>query len=143
MAATRSRKEEKTYKSHLKKIFNNECAFCTINKNSEQFIRASHSFKIIHNIFPYSFWDGQKVVDHLMVVPKKHVDNLGHMTDKEKVEFIDIIESYERQGYNVYARAPASAIKSVVHQHTHLIKTAGAPKRLVFLLRKPYIRILR
>lgn len=143
MAATRSRKEERTYKSHLKKIPNGLCEFCAIDQKSKQLIRASRSFKIIRNIFPYSLWDGQKVTEHIMVVPKKHIDNLSQMTEKEKIEFVDLIESYERQGYNIYTRAPVSVIKSVVHQHTHMIKTEGSPKKLVFLLRKPYIRILR
>lgn len=143
MTATRSRKEEILYKKHLKTTNRNDCAFCPIEKDSSQFIEETNSFKVIRNIFAYSIWDGQKVTDHLMITPKRHTDSLANMDKNEKIEYVDLIEKYEKQGYNIYSRAPSSAVKSILHQHTHLIKTEGASKRFVFLLRKPYIRIVR
>lgn len=143
MTATRSRKEEKIYKNHLKITNRDSCAFCPINEDSDQLIEETSCFKIIRNIFAYSIWDGQQVTDHLMITPKKHTDSLAGMKTNEKIEYIDLIEKYEKQGYNIYSRAPSSAIKSIIHQHTHLIKTEGKSKRFVFLLRKPYIRIVR
>jgi ATP adenylyltransferase len=143
MTATRSRKEEKVYKKYLKMTDHSICSFCPIKAGEDQFVEETKNFKIIKNIFAYSIWDGQKVVDHLMVTPKKHTDSLAAMAPAEKIEYVDIIEKYESQGYNIYSRAPASAIKSIPHQHTHLIKTEGDSKRFVFLLRKPYIRIVR
>jgi hypothetical protein len=143
MSATRSRKEEKKYKKHLKHFGVDACAFCPIQKDSDQFIEETAHFKVIKNIFAYSLWDGQSVTDHLMVTLKKHTDNLASMTTKEKVDYVDLIEKYEKLGYNIYARAPTSKIKSISHQHTHLIKTKGNAKRLIFLLRKPYFRIVR
>jgi diadenosine tetraphosphate (Ap4A) HIT family hydrolase len=97
---------------------------------------------VIRNIFAYSIWDGQQVDDHLMVIPKKHTDTLADLNEKEAVDYVRVISAYELNGYNVYSRAPQSAIKSVIHLHTHLIKTSGPPKKVVFLARKPYIRII-
>ena len=52
---------------------------------------------------------------------------------------MDVIAEYEEQGYSVYARAPENKQKSVAHQHTHLIKTHGKPKNMLFTSVKPYI----
>lgn len=142
MTATRSRKEEKEYSKHLKSVNRAGCAFCPIKKGDNQFVEGTNSFKIIRNIFAYSLWDGQKVTDHMMITPKKHTDSLANMKPAEKIEYVNIVEKYEKLGYNIYSRAPSSAIKSIVHQHTHLIKTEGDSKKFVMLLRKPYIRIV-
>jgi len=143
MTATRSRKEEITYRTHQSKQKNTGCVFCHIKKGHDQFISEHTYFIVIRNIFEYSIWDGQKVVDHLMLVPKKHTDSLGELPTGAAEEFVKIISAYEKKSYNIYARAPLSVIKSVVHQHTHLIKTVGRPKNFVFLLRKPlYVRLV-
>ena len=78
-----------------------------------------------------------------MVIPKKHIDSLNDLTTDEAVEFVGLIGSYESRGYNVWARAPQSVIKSVVHQHTHLIKPGTKKKRFVLYNKKPYIRLTR
>lgn len=143
MSATRSRQEELTYKRYLANIDRSICPFCAVLRSDDQFVEATKSFNVIKNNFPYSIWDGQTVVDHLMVTPKQHTDNLGSMKQGEKAEYVDIIIKYEKRGYNTYSRAPSSVIKSIVHQHTHLIKTDGPTKRFIFLIRQPYIRIVR
>jgi len=84
-----------------------------------------------------------KTDDHLLVVPKKHTDKLADFTAPESVEFMGIIGSYESQGYNIYARAPQTVSKSVMHQHTHLIKPVGKVHRFIFFIGKPYIRFMR
>lgn len=143
MTAVRSRKQQDEYRKYLKTIVSAECVFCIIKTGSDQLIEETDNFKVIINKFPYSLWDGQKVIDHKMITPKKHVDSLKSMQSNQKVEYVDLLEKYEKQGYNVYFRAPVSVIKTVVHQHTHLIKTTGGPKRFVFHTRKPYFRMVR
>lgn len=140
MTATRSRKEEVGYKRSLRSTDKTECPFC--KENDSSLIEDGKSFRVIRNIFPYSLWDGQDVEDHLMITPKKHTNSLAGLSSKEKAEYVDLISKYEALGYNLYARAPKSKIKSVVHQHTHLIKNIGETRRFVFLLRKPYIRVV-
>ena len=142
MTATRSRHEEKQYKESLQKSRDNGCPFCAITVTSDQIVEDGVAHKVIHNIFPYSLWDGQRVADHLMVVPKKHTDSLKSLTSREKIEYVDILSKYESRGYNVYARASQSTSKSIVHQHTHLIKLTSRTPRFVLLLRKPYLRLV-
>lgn len=139
MTAQRSRKEEKQYRQHRKKHVQKVCPFCDINP--DEIVRTTKYFYVLRNIFPYSLWDGQEVSDHLMVVPKRHTDKLGGTTPEEAVAFLKIIDSYEAKGYNLYARSPSSSIKSVVHQHTHLMKPKGKQKRFLLMVRKPFIRI--
>lgn len=143
MTAQRSRKEEKVYEKYLAHADNNICDFCAIEKGDAQFVEATTYFKVIKNLFPYSMWDSQGVGDHLMITPKIHTSNLSAMTIGQKAEYVDLLEKYEAKGYNIYARAPASEIKSIIHQHTHLIKPAGKVRGFVFMIRKPYFRITK
>ncbi len=142
--ATRSRKEEKNYKKYRETdSFKGVCTFCNISPDEDQFVKETKSFQVIKNIFSYSQWDGQGVVDHLLIVPKKHTVSLGDLTAPEAVEFIELIGSYEKLGYDFSARAPKSNRKTVQHQHTHLIKLDRKTKKFLFYLKKPYIRFLR
>lgn len=138
MSVSRSRREEKNYSRYRKKLVSGECQFCSIKDSDDQFVKASKSFKVIRNIFAYSIWDGQSVDDHLMIVPKRHVDSLAHLNESEAREYIKLVGQYEQAGYSSYSRHPSSTIKSVVHQHTHLIRTSGLSKNFIFLLRRPF-----
>lgn len=143
MSATRSRKEHKAYKKYLKSDNLPKCVFCKIQKSHNQLIKETKHFKIINNIFPYSLWDNQAVTDHLMIIPKQHTDSLANMSAEQKCEYVDLVAKYEKQGYNIYSRTPVSTVKSIPHQHTHLIKNDGQTKWLIFLLRKPYMRFTK
>lgn len=143
MSGYRTPKQTRLYRTYLKIADPAVCTFCTVTSDQDRFVDQTKHFNIIKNQFPYSLWDGQEVTDHLMIVPKKHTNNLGSMTLREKAEYVDLLEEYERAGYNIYARAPVSAIRSIPHQHTHLIKAEGRYKKLLFFLDKPYVRFSR
>ena len=142
--ATRSKKEEVRYAKHRSEVHTKTiCVFCDYSKNDECFISETKSFKVLVNLFPYSQWDGQGVLDHIMIVPKKHTDTLSDLSSHEAIEYVDLVSSYESKGYSVYSRAPSSTRRTVVHQHTHLMKLDDQTKKLVFYLRKPFIRIVK
>src|SRR5688572_30438179 len=113
----RSRKEEQRYSRYLSTVSKDICVFC--HNDREECIEETEYFKVIRNVFRYSIWDGQTVVDHLMIIPKLHVDALARLPAGHIMEFYTLMGGYELQGYNIYARAPVSAIKTVAHQHTH------------------------
>ncbi len=98
---------------------------------------------MIENIFPYDIWDGHNVEGHLLIIPKKHTDTLSSLSKQARMNLIDAIASYEADGYSVYARAPSNKTKSIVHQHTHLIKVGQKRKKLIVFLRKPHLLISR
>lgn len=142
--STRSLKENITYNKYRRSFKGKgDCVFCEITADSSEHINETHHFKVIIAKFPYSLWDDQSVDDHLMIVPKKHTDALSDLTPKEAKEFVVLMSSYEKRGYNVWARAPQSTTKSVVHQHTHLIKPGKKVLKLLFYIRKPYVRFFR
>lgn len=143
MTAIRSRKEDLKYKKYLKSKNKDECVFCPIKRGDDQLKEQLKFFKVIRNIFAYSVWDSQNVEDHLMIVPNEHTDSFSKMTNEQKIEYFDLLNKYEKLGYNIYLRAPNSTIKSIVHQHTHLIKTGGDLKRFVLFIRRPYLRLVR
>ncbi len=139
----RSSKQEKIYRKHQKRTDDSICSFCVITENHDQFVDKAKYFNIIRNRFPYDFWDGQGIIDHLMIVPHRHTNDLSGMKNDEKIEYVDLISAYEKRGYSFFARSPSSITKSIAHQHTHLIKSDRRLKRFVLLLKKPLIRILR
>lgn len=144
MTATRSRKERNFYSNYLarrKKRKNVKCEFCLITNGHKDHIQEAKYFKVIRNVFPYSIWDGQDVSDHLMIVPQMHTDHLGDLPKTAGSELLTIIGEYEAQGYNFYARAPQSKIKSVLHHHTHLIKPKDKEAHFILFFQKPYMRI--
>ncbi len=142
MTASRSIKEENQYRQYRRTHAGEKCPFCSIDYGHVQYVEETNQFKVIRNRIPYSIWDGQGVLDHLMITPKVHTDNLKGMDADAALEYIDLLSGYESQGYNVYARTPGSSIKSVTHQHTHLLKLDGDNKRFVLVLRKPfYLRL--
>jgi diadenosine tetraphosphate (Ap4A) HIT family hydrolase len=144
MTAPRNRKQVKAYDYHLKHVepADKGCVFCAIGSKSPQFVSQTKSFKVIHNLFPYSLWDSQPVMDHLLLVPKLHTDTLSGLSPAAAQEFVELMSSYESSGYSVYARTPQSVIKTVVHQHTHLIRHGETRIRGLFYLRKPFMRFI-
>jgi len=139
----RNRRQTKPYKKYIKTLGPGQCQFCEITSESEQFVEQTASFEVVRNIFPYTMWDEQGVSDHLLLLPKKHTDTLSDLTPEEAQEFVKLMSRYENKGYNVYARAPGSHIKSVYHQHTHLIKSDHRRLKTLFYFGRSHIRFMR
>lgn len=144
MSATRHRKNHKIYEKYTQEIRGTNCQFCDFNAQDSQVLSELKSFWIVKNIFPYDIWDTSQVSDHLMVVPKRHVDSISHFDNSEKQEYVTALAEYEKQGYSIYARAPTNVIKSVVHQHTHLIKMdSNSIKKFILYFRRPRMLLTR
>lgn len=145
MSGYRSRKESRGYAKYLNQLKQttsaSHCEFCLIVRGKEEALKNGQYFVVTANIFPYSLWDEMGVTDHLLIIPKQHTDTLSALPKAAAVEFVDVMSSYEKKGYSVYARAPNNPIKTVVHQHTHLIKANSTPRRLLLYIRKPHYRI--
>ncbi len=147
MTASRSTKEEYNYQKLLaidRGDKSQTCAFCEISEGHPQFVRQTKHLKVIRNRTPYSLWDEQEVLDHLMIVPIEHTPKIGDLRGEAAQEFIDLMSEYEAEGYCMYARALNSTVRSVAHQHTHLMKLNGKQRRFLLMLRKPwYFRLSR
>ena len=146
MTALRTRRETKKYHKYLKEVTAKKgdvCEFCEMGPGHPQFVVQTQHFKVVRILFKYSLWDGHGVADHLMIIPKQHVDSLSGLGPETATEFLNLVAVYEKQGYNIYARAPQSKVRSIAHQHTHLIKSTNKSHRFLFFISKPYLRIAR
>lgn len=126
------KKKAEYYKKHPD---SGECKFCKIPE--EKIIKKIGSFFVIKNKFSYDIFDMCRVLDHLMILPTNHIDNLMTLSEKQRLEFLDLVDDYEKKGYNVFFRAPNSLVRSVDHHHTHLLKLGEEINHLEFT-RKPY-----
>lgn len=139
----------KTYKGEMRyqaikklKKQDDECGFCSFDDDKkDEVVKNYEYFWLVRNIFSYDIWDDQGVIDHLMIVPKRHIDSVGDMNDEELLEYSNILGVYDKLGYSMYARSCGNGIKSIVHQHTHLLKLDGKEISFMFYNKKPYICI--
>lgn len=141
----RNYKYQREYNHYRKVKPSEKCQFCTIiedEAHEQKIIQEYPLFWVIVAKFPYYIWDGAKAGQHLLIVPKSHVDTISHLTTEERVAFADILAEWEAKGFSIYARAAQNTHKSVPHQHTHLIEVGKAIKGQ-FYLGKPFINIAR
>ena len=117
---SRSRGNAERYKEFRAQA--NGCPFCEINQNLNKIVEENSTMWVIVNAFKYEIWDNCSVLNHLMIVPKRHTDFLGGFNFDESMDYVELLEKYDELGYSVYGRASANEQKSVAHQHTHLFK---------------------
>lgn len=130
------RNTRKKYAAHPKPV---TCDFCNPDDMKPRIVfESSHCFVIPNRVF-YDVWELRDVIDHLMVIPKVHAMTLQELSSEAKLDLINVISKYESEDYNIYARTPNSATRSVVHQHTHLIKTKNEFSNGALMLKKPYL----
>jgi diadenosine tetraphosphate (Ap4A) HIT family hydrolase len=136
----RSRKTTKAYNpdSSKKKYLSNQlpCPFCDLDDRTV-YKDDQHSM-VISNLHPYEYWDKHNVVEHVLLIPKRHVENLNELRDDEKLEIMSTMAEYEANGYSVYWRSQTNATRTVPHQHTHLIKVDNTRTKLSVYSEKPY-----
>ncbi len=142
MTAQRLTKEARHYGKKRRDDENAACPFCAISPGDAQYVSETKHLKVVRNRTPYSLWDSQGVLDHLMIVPKAHTGKIGDLGVEAATEFIKLMDQYEEDGYAFYGRAPGSAVRSVVHQHTHLFKLNGKKRTFLLMMRWPwYVRV--
>jgi diadenosine tetraphosphate (Ap4A) HIT family hydrolase len=93
---------------------------------------------IVPNLTQYDLWELHDVEDHLLLIPKRHVEALGELGQDERLAIMDVAAEYEGNGYSIYARGVGFVKRSIKHQHTHLIKVSNKKPRLALFLRQPY-----
>lgn len=106
------------------------CAFCRHHDGAGAHlpvVSRHESMLVVRNEFPYAAWESRTVVDHLMVVPVRHLLRLADLTEGEAYDYLDATRTFEADGYSVYMRSQANPTRSVGHLHTHLILTGTAP----------------
>jgi hypothetical protein len=137
----------KTQRAYLKYLKTNppsdKCPLCSFDDHPEQIVKKYKLFKVVTNIFGYDMWDNLGVVDHLMIVPNRHVIGVGEFDAAEREEHFSTVSEYEKQGYSMYQRAPTNVGKSIPHQHSHLLKLDDKPKNVVLYVRSPHLTLFK
>ncbi|MEO6513120.1 MAG: hypothetical protein ABIR37_00380 [Candidatus Saccharimonadales bacterium] len=128
------RKAHKRYNSYPAPT---ECSFCEDDFSDRIHEETEHAI-IVANRVAYNLWELRSVVEHFMIVPKKHVHELQELAEDAQLDIMRLVAKYEAAGYNIYARAANNNQRSVHHQHTHLIKTANGRIRAALFIKKPY-----
>ena len=118
----RTRKMEKQYIHHRKYYIQDGCDFCHFADMPQQVAEEYPLFWVVINKFPYAVWDGCRVLEHLLISPKRHVTSISEYDASEKTAYMEIVADYEKRGYCLYSRPHGGITKSVPHQHTHFIK---------------------
>lgn len=135
------RKTRQTYsKLNAGDMVHNDCSFCSEQLQGEAMFD-NNTMYVVPNRVKYDMFEGMKVIDHLMVIPKAHHETMHTFSDDEKIDAMNVISDYEACGYNVYARAVGSVARSKKHQHTHLIKLDDKPSKVIIFSKKPYVLI--
>ena len=132
----------KTMRLYRKNLRQTGCPFCNKNVTSTH-VEDLSNFFIIPNKPSYDVWELHRVAEHLLLIPKRHIEQISDFTDTERTQMAKTIARYEAKGYSIYARGVKSPRRSVPHQHTHLIKIDGPQARFSIFLKKPYLLFLR
>ena len=123
-----------------------ECTFChEFKAKKDNIVFENDTMFIIPNRVSYDMFEGQRVTDHYMVIPKRHVETLKDFTEQEKLDQMNVMADYEAQGYDIYARGVGNVARTVKHQHTHMIKGDNRSKwpRFMLFIGKPYWLIVK
>lgn len=141
---TRTRKVQKQYRRYMERSDKSICYFCKLDEaEAPKPVQDYTHFYVAPNQFSYAMWDACKVIDHLMLIPKKHRVGLASFSAKELDEMAKIIAEYETKGYTFYGRATETVTGSVAHQHTHLVKLERKRRSWIVYLRKPHVLLSR
>jgi len=138
----RNRTHQKAYNIYRRNKPSSACQFCEFTTDLDHVLEGHPLFWIVRNLFPYHIWDGSRTGEHLLIVPKRHIDSIADFTHEEREEYMDLLADYESRGYSTYTRAPSSGRKTVAHQHTHLIQVGDSIKAQLFI-QTPHINITR
>jgi diadenosine tetraphosphate (Ap4A) HIT family hydrolase len=131
------RSTKKVYASYPRP---SRCSFCDPAERARALKETEYAF-VVPNCTFYDHWETRTVEDHLMVIPKQHVESFLELSDAAKIDIMTLIGEYESTEYNVYARAASNQTRSVAHQHTHLIRTGAKAGRGLLYLKKPYFLV--
>ena len=104
-SSSRKRGNEKRCTEHRRKNKSSGCDFCQlVETDTSQVVSRHRHCLVIKNLFGYDVWDDRGVEEHLMIIPKRHVDSLADLTNEEMAEYIKIMTKYEKSGYSIEDR---------------------------------------
>ena len=116
------------------------CPFCDLTGRA---IDETPTMVITKNKVAYDWWDEAEVIEHLMLIPKRHVETTAELNQVEREEYLRLIAEYEKKGYSFYSRSLENKTRTQPHLHTHLIKTGELEDKFMLIMRNLGIRFVR
>lgn len=95
-----------------------ECPFC-LNEDKDLIVKIFENWKLVKNLYPYNW-----IKDHLLLIPKRHVEHSKYLNEEELKELSTINEFIEKyfswQNYFSFLRE-TNWWKSIKHLHYHFL----------------------
>lgn len=127
----------KTVHKYRARLTSDGCPFCD-PATIEKAIFENNYIYIVPNLTQYDLWELYDVTDHVLIIPKRHIEALSELDDNERLAIMDAAADYDLKGYSMYARGIGFINRSVAHQHTHLIKAANRKPKIALFVGSPY-----
>lgn len=97
------------------------CQLCSNIDN--KIVSELNTVKVIENLYPYKFFDGRLVAEHLMLIPKRHINHMSDFAAEERGDYWQALVEYYELGYTTVTRTAFDSNRTVAdHIHTHLFK---------------------
>ena len=95
------------------------CPFCAPDRKR---IEELKTMQVLYNDYPYEYFDGRYVKEHIMIVPRRHINLFDSYTAQEHEEYWQLFVKYQLLGYASLTRPVGDTHRSVpAHLHTHLL----------------------
>lgn len=118
----RTKEIEDKYQKFLKTISEDYCPFCK-NLDKESIVLKFSNWIVVKNSFPYNIFEDEKVLDHLLFTPIRHVSCMEDLTWLEQNDFWHISEKLPNFIEYVLIRNKIKDQSVKGHLHFHLLKT--------------------
>lgn len=107
---------------------NNKCKFCNLvpTETVNTILEETPNFIVTPSL-------GSLVDGYVLIISKNHLYNMSELTDKEKDEYLKLIQEYRKIFQNIYGKEPIifehgssdniqnKTASSIVHAHTHIV----------------------
>ena len=107
---------------YVQKKKSEECIFCKIDLIKDTLIQKTNQFLVVLNKYPFN-------PGHLMIVPRKHIEDIEELSDSEFIKLFHLIKLSKRvlitthnpHGFNIGINLGKAAGGSVGHLHVHVV----------------------
>ena len=126
------------YDDYLLKVLKDECPFCDIKK--EYIVEKWKHFTVLLSRAPYT-------LDHIMIVPNRHLIRMWEITQEERSTLVPLIEKWMRKMVAIHGEvnlllrdwvARWKVGKSIDHLHFHIVPDIPIYSANSWLSRKVY-----